>query len=98
MASVKLAPFTEVSVGGYMNRRGTVPMVAAGPGLIVAGTHVRRHSAHAVPPSVNSAIHFCIAICVRPAVPPLYATAVSARNALIRAASVTPHCAIDARM
>ena len=66
---MRLVAFTEYSVGGYWKRRGTVELVAAGPGFTVDGTHVRRHSAQAVPPSLNSAIHFCCAIRVSPGVP-----------------------------
>src|ERR671935_2934391 len=50
-AALRPVRFTEYSVGEYRKRRGTLFCVAFGPGLIVAGWHVRRHSAHAVPPS-----------------------------------------------
>src|SRR5205807_1887018 len=35
---------TEYSVLEYSNRRGTMSIIASGPGFTVFGTHVRRHS------------------------------------------------------
>src|SRR5687768_1843238 len=62
IASWTAASLTEFSRTEYSRRRGTVVSVASTPGTIVAGRQVRRHSAHAVPPSVYRAIHFCSAI------------------------------------
>src|SRR5881409_384235 len=88
--------FTETSVGEYINRRGTVVLVAFGPGLMVSGSQVRRHSVQAVPPSVNSATYFCTAICFRPAVPPAYATDGCAMN-VFAAVVLAPHCVTELR-
>src|SRR5258706_3673087 len=69
IAALRFVALTETSVVEYIRRRGILALLASAPGEIVYGTQVRRHSAHAVPPSPNSASHFCCPILTSPGVP-----------------------------